>query len=226
MEAAFLDSAKGIALGMDMQTHWEQLYRTKAPNETSWYEPHLETSLDWVLQAASDRSAAIIDIGAGESTLVDDLLGYGYVALTVLDVSDQAIQKAQQRLGPATRFIQWIVSDIAEAALAADAYDVWHDRAVFHFLVEPEQRSAYVRQLVRSLKARGQVVIATFGPDGPAKCSGLDVMRYDAVSLHYELGTSFQLVRKALVPHKTPFGSTQQFLYCQFSLDAASKEDL
>ncbi len=213
-------------MGMDMQAHWEHLYRTKAPNETSWYQPHLETSLDWVLQAASDRSAAIIDMGAGESTLVDDLLGYGYVALTVLDVSDRAIRKAKQRLGPEASCIRWIVSDIAEAALAADAYDVWHDRAVFHFLVEPEQRSAYVRQLVRSLKVGGQVVIATFGSDGPAKCSGLDVERYDAVSLHYELGTKSQLVRDALVPHKTPFGTTQQFLYCQFSLDAASKEDL
>ncbi len=211
---------------MDMQAHWEHLYQTKAPNETSWYQPHLETSLDWVLEAASDRSAAIIDVGAGESTLVDDLLGLGYADLTVLDLSDQAIRKAKQRLGPAASCVQWIVSDLAEAALAADAYDVWHDRVVFHFLVEPEQRAAYVRQLVRSLKIGGQVVIATFGPDGPAKCSGLNIERYDAVSLHLELGNSFHLVRDALVPHQTPFGNTQQFLYCQFSLDAASKEDL
>ena len=211
---------------MDMQAHWEHLYRTKAPNKTSWYQPHLETSLDWVVRAAGDHSAAIIDIGAGESTLIDDLLGHGYVALTVLDVSDQAIRKAKQRLGPAASRIRWILSDITEATLAADAYDVWHDRAVFHFLVEPEQRVAYVRQLVRSLRAGGQVVIATFGPDGPAKCSGLDVQRYDATSLQRELGTSFHLVRNALVLHKTPFGTTQQFLYCQFSFDAALKKNV
>ncbi|MHB1699809.1 MAG: class I SAM-dependent methyltransferase [Acidobacteriaceae bacterium] len=203
---------------MDMQAHWENVYQTKAPEETSWYQPHLQISLDWISNAAADPSAAILDVGGGESTLVDDLLARGYRALTVLDVAGAAIRKSQQRLGPAARSIGWLVGDVAEVALPACAYDVWHDRAVFHFLTEPSQRRAYVSQLTSALKPDGQVVMATFGPEGPQKCSGLDTRRYDAESLRHELGPDFRLLRSSVVAHQTPFGTTQQFLYCHFSL--------
>jgi SAM-dependent methyltransferase len=206
---------------MGKQAHWEQLYRAKSPGETSWYQPHLETSLDWIADAAKSPSAAIIDVGGGESTLVDDLLARGYDAVTVLDISGAAIRKSQERLGAAAQSVVWLVDDVTTATLPTSSYDVWHDRAVFHFLTRPEQRSAYVRQLVSALKAGGQVVMATFGPEGPLKCSGLDTERYDAESLHRELGSNFQFVHSAIVAHRTPFGTTQQFLYCRFKLDPA-----
>ena len=203
---------------MDMQAHWENVYQTKAPEETSWYQPHLQTSLDWISNAAADQSASILDVGGGESTLVDDLLAKGYRSLSVLDVAGAAIRKSQQRLGSAAQGIGWLVGDVAEVALPARAYDVWHDRAVFHFLTVPKQRLSYVRQLTSALKPSGQVVMATFGPEGPQKCSGLDTRRYDAESLRHELGPDFRLLRSSVVAHQTPFGTTQQFLYCHFSL--------
>jgi SAM-dependent methyltransferase len=206
---------------MDMQAYWEQLYGAKSPQETSWYEPHLQTSLDWIAAAAKSPSASIIDIGGGESTLVDDLLARGYDRLSVLDIAGAAIRKSQERLGSAAKLVAWLVGDVTTSALPTATYDVWHDRAVFHFLTKPEQRLAYVHQIVSALKPGGQVVMATFGPEGPEKCSGLDIKRYDAASLHHELGTNFQMVRSSLTEHRTPFGTTQQFLYCQFRFDPA-----
>jgi SAM-dependent methyltransferase len=202
---------------MDVQTYWDQIYRAKSPEETSWYQPHLQTSLHWISEAAQDRSAAIIDVGGGESTLVDDLYMRGYHTLTVLDVADAAIKKSQERLGPVAQSIHWLVGDVTTVALPLRAYDLWHDRAVFHFLTRPEQRLVYVRQITSTLKAGGQVIISTFGPEGPQRCSGLNTKRYDAESLHREMGPDFQLVRSSAVEHQTPFGATQQFLYCQFS---------
>lgn len=201
---------------MGAQSHWEHIYQSKSPLETSWYEPHLETSLDWVMKAAPDRGASIVDVGGGESTLVDDLMAQGYQALTVLDVSQAALGKSQQRLGDAARRIRWIAGEVTEAALPERAYDLWHDRAAFHFFTQPEQRAAYVRRLTASLRNGGQVIMATFGPEGPQKCSGLATMRYDADSLLRELGPDFRIARHELVDHKTPFGTTQQFLYCLF----------
>lgn len=203
---------------MGAQSHWENIYRTKSPAETSWYAPHLQTSLDWIAEAAPNRSATIIDVGAGESTLVDDLLARQYRAITVLDVSEAAIERSRSRLGPAAKRVHWLVGDLTEVALPPRAYDVWHDRAVFHFFTEPEQRSAYVRQLSASLKTGGHVLMATFGPEGPQKCSGLATRRYCAESLQHELGQDFRLVRSSLVEHQTPFGTRQQFLYCHLIL--------
>ena len=204
---------------MGMQSHWERIYQTKSPEQTSWYQPHLQTSLDWIADAAPDRSAAIIDVGGGQSTLVDDLLTLQYRALTVLDVAEAAIRSSQYRLGPAAKNIQWLTGDVTKVSLPPRAYDVWHDRAVFHFLAQPEQRSAYVRQLASSLKIGGHVVIATFGPDGPETCSGLATRRYDAQALQRELGQNFRMVKSSAVEHQTPFGTMQQFLYCHFILD-------
>lgn len=203
---------------MSTQDHWERIYQTKSPQETSWFEPHLQTSLDWVVEAVPDRSASIIDVGGGESTLVDDLLGLQYLSLTVLDVADAAINKSRQRLGAKAINIKWLVGSVLEVSLPPRAYDLWHDRAVFHFLTERDQRLTYMRQLASSLKTGGRVVIATFGPQGPEKCSGLDTRRYDAESLQHELGRDFNLVKSSVVQHQTPFGTMQQFLYCHFTL--------
>lgn len=205
---------------MSTQAHWDRIYQSKTPVETSWYEPHLETSLEWIMKAAPDRNASIVDAGGGESTLADDLLAQGYRALTVLDVSEAALANAQRRLGDAARNIAWIPGDATQVALPPHAFDLWHDRAVFHFFTEPEKRVDYVRTLSTSLKERGQVVMATFGPEGPQRCSGLPTMRYGAEALQRELGPEFRLLRHAQVDHQTPFGTTQQFLYCQFAFRA------
>jgi SAM-dependent methyltransferase len=199
---------------MNSEKHWENIYRSKAPDAVSWYRRHLETSLALIQQAAPDRSASIIDVGAGEATLVDDLLAAGYRNTTVLDVSQTAIDVTKARLGARAEQVHWIVADILSCELPANSYDVWHDRAVFHFLTAPEQRSAYVRQVARSVKPGGHVLVGTFGPDGPTKCSGLDVVRYDADSLHAEFGTRFRKMDSIKEIHDTPFGTTQQFLYC------------
>jgi 2-polyprenyl-3-methyl-5-hydroxy-6-metoxy-1,4-benzoquinol methylase len=203
---------------MTLQSHWERIYQTKSPVETSWFQPHLQTSLDWISEAAPDRSASIIDVGGGESTLADDLLARQYCFLSILDIAETAIRKSQDRLGAAAKNIKWLAGDVTEVALRPRTYDVWHDRAVFHFLTEPDQRLAYVRQLSSSLKIGGHVVIATFGPQGPERCSGLVAKRYNAESLQNELGRDFRLVRSSVVKHQTPFGTAQQFLYCHFTL--------
>jgi 2-polyprenyl-3-methyl-5-hydroxy-6-metoxy-1,4-benzoquinol methylase len=153
-------------------------------------------------------------VGGGESTLADDLLARGYQNITVLDISETAIDVCKNRLGAAAGRIHWLVADVTRTELDKYAYDIWHDRAVFHFLMEPEQRAAYVRNVARSVKRDGHVIISTYGPEGPMKCSGLDVMRYDADSLHDQFGARFRLVESSKELHRTPFGTTQQFLYC------------
>lgn len=204
---------------MDTKTHWEKVYGTKSPNETSWYTPHLQTSFDWIVTAAPDRTAAILDVGGGESTLVDDLLAADYRAITVLDLAQSALDKSRQRLGPTAASVHWLAGDVTSVSLPARALDVWHDRAVFHFLTEPAQRRAYVRQLAAALEPGGTVILATFALDGPEKCSGLETRLYDAESLTQELGPQFALERTDRVLHQTPFGTTQSFLYCQFRFD-------
>jgi 2-polyprenyl-3-methyl-5-hydroxy-6-metoxy-1,4-benzoquinol methylase len=199
---------------MGTQAHWEEIYSTKAPTEVSWFSPHLQTSLDLIQRVAGNPSASIIDVGGGESTLVDDLIGLGHHNLTVMDISRVAVEHTKKRLGAASHLVKWLVGDILQVELPAGEYDVWHDRAVFHFLTTPAQRLAYVRQVASSVKRGGHVIVGTFGPEGPTKCSGLDVMRYDAESLHGEFGPRFNLIESSKELHKTPFGTTQQFLYC------------
>jgi 2-polyprenyl-3-methyl-5-hydroxy-6-metoxy-1,4-benzoquinol methylase len=199
---------------MDVRTHWEKIYTTKAPDQVSWYRPHLETALALINRAVADRDASIIDVGGGESTLVDDLLKHGFQNITVLDVSEAAIDVNKTRLGEKASGVHWIIADITHVELEPKAYDVWHDRAVFHFLTSQEHRTAYVRQVVRSVKPGGYVIVSTFGPEGPTKCSGLDVVRYDADSLHDQFGAHFRLIESSKELHQTPFGTTQQFLYC------------
>jgi SAM-dependent methyltransferase len=204
---------------MNSKTHWEEVYTSKAPDAVSWYRAHLETSLALIERAVHARSTAIIDVGGGESTLVDDLLVRGYTDLTILDVSQTAVDFTKKRLGSVADRVKWIVGDIAEVELLPGAYDLWHDRAVFHFLTTSVQRIAYVRQVARAVKPGGHVIVSTFGPEGPTQCSGLQVMRYDADALHSEFGKRFQLVESSKELHGTPFGTTQQFIYCYCRLE-------
>ena len=206
---------------MDPRQHWDAVYRTKAADQVSWYRPHLERSLAFIEAAAPDRGASIVDVGGGESTLVDDLLQRGYRNVTVLDIAPSAIAGAKARLGPDASRVHWLQADITTTLLPARRYDVWHDRAVFHFLTGAEQRSAYVRQVLRAIKPGGHVIVATFGPEGPEKCSGLPVVRYDAGHLHDQFGGAFRLIDSAIELHRTPAGATQQFMYCFCRVDAA-----
>ena len=198
---------------MNAKTHWEDVYQSKAVDEVSWYRPHLDVSLGLIENAAPDRGSAIIDVGGGEATLVDDLVARGYGDVTVLDISEAAIEVAKARLGPAAA-AHWITGDITRVELEAARYDLWHDRAVFHFLTKAEDRAAYVRQVARAVKPGGHVIVATFGPEGPETCSGMDVVRYDAGSLHGEFGAKFRLLDSVTELHETPWGTPQQFMYC------------
>ena len=204
---------------MDSQTHWEKIYKEKAPDTVSWYRPHLETSLTLIEKAAPGRSASIIDVGGGESTLVDDLLARGYENITVLDIAQTAIDANRKRLGKASECVHWLAADITTVELPPSAYDVWHDRAVFHFLTATRDRVSYVRQVARAVRYGGHVIVGTFGPEGPVKCSGLDVVRYDAESLHREFGIHFRLLGSSKEQHLTPFGTVQQFLYCHCKVE-------
>ncbi|MGH9549606.1 MAG: class I SAM-dependent methyltransferase [Terriglobales bacterium] len=201
-------------VGMDSQTHWEKIYGAKAPDAVSWYRPHLELSLDLIQRAAPQRAASVIDVGGGESTLVDDLIAHGYQNITVLDISRIAIEATKKRLATVSTQVHWLIADVMDTALKHAAYDVWHDRAVFHFLTSPDARTAYVRQAAKAVKPGGHVIVSTFGPEGPTKCSGLDVVRYDADSLHREFGVRFRLLDSSKELHRTPLGAIQQFLYC------------
>lgn len=199
---------------MTTKAHWENVYRTKAVDEVSWYRPQLEVSLSLIEHATPDTGSAVIDVGGGEATLVDDLVARGYSDVTVLDISQAAIDVAKGRLGPSSCSVHWITGDITAVELEAARYDVWHDRAVFHFLTNADDRAAYVHQVAHAVRLGGHVIVGTFGLDGPEKCSGLDVVRYDAGNLHGEFGPKFRLLDSVTEVHETPWGTPQQFIYC------------
>ncbi|MFP5226936.1 MAG: class I SAM-dependent methyltransferase [Acidobacteriota bacterium] len=203
---------------MHREAHWETLHREKAADAVSWYRPHLDVSLELIEEFGEERSSSIIDVGAGQSTLVDDLLTLGYERLTVLDLSAAAIEAVQRRLGDRGGRIRWLVGDVTAVDLEPASYDVWHDRAVFHFLTETADRGAYVRRVRRALRPGGHAVLGTFALDGPPKCSGLDVVRYDAAALQAEFGAAFQLVKAVDEEHRTPFGTAQPFQYGCFRM--------
>ena len=195
--------------------HWESVYQTKASTEVSWFAPHLDDSLRAITEWSS-TDARVIDVGGGASTLVDDLLARGYRHVTVLDVSTSALDIARERLSNLGADVTWVASNVLSAELAQASFDVWHDRAVFHFLTDPIHRAAYVAQLRRSLTTGGLAVISTFALDGPKKCSGLNVVQYDAASLSRELGPDFVFVDAVPLVHTTPAGGEQRFLRCRF----------
>jgi SAM-dependent methyltransferase len=199
-----------------MQTsgHWDNVYRSKSHDAMSWYAPHLGESLELIERFCPDKTAAIVDIGGGESTLVDDLLGKGYLDLSVLDISQAALEFTQKRLGEKSDTVRWHVGDITQYDFGKKQFDVWHDRAVFHFLTTNSARQAYVDLVKRSVKTGGYILMATFGPQGPVKCSGLNVVRYDEEKLHDEFGRGFELIGSKVTDHHTPMNTDQQFLYC------------
>jgi 2-polyprenyl-3-methyl-5-hydroxy-6-metoxy-1,4-benzoquinol methylase len=199
---------------MQSKDHWDKIYSTKATDAVSWFQPHADLSFDIIKATGVAYDAAIIDVGGGASVLVDDLLDHGYSNLTVLDLSAAALAAAQKRLGSRASKAKWIEADITKADLPARQFDVWHDRAVFHFLTNIEDRAAYVRAVFNSVKPGGHVIVATFAEDGPAQCSGLPVMRYSANGLHAEFGESFSLLNHRKEVHHTPSGTIQQFVYC------------
>ncbi|TCI07358.1 class I SAM-dependent methyltransferase [Dyella soli] len=199
---------------MPSKEHWNDVYSRKASNTVSWFQPRASVSLELIHKAGVGTSAKIIDVGGGTSTLIDDLICEGHSELTVLDLSVQALAVARSRLGDKADAVTWLEADITKVQLADSTYDLWHDRAVFHFLISPEDRNAYVRTVERSVKPGGAVIIATFAEDGPEKCSGLPVMRYSTERLHDEFGVSFALVEHATEEHQTPSGAMQSFVYC------------
>ncbi|GAC1630231.1 MAG: class I SAM-dependent methyltransferase [Nevskia sp.] len=198
------------------KTHWETVYTTKAAEDVSWFQAQATRSLAMIREAAPALDAAIVDVGGGASVLVDGLLDAGYRQLTVLDLSDAALAATRTRLGVRAAAVQWLAADITEVALPDAAYDVWHDRAVFHFLVEADARARYVGALRQALRLGGQAVIATFAEDGPERCSGLPVRRYSSAALAAELGAAFVLLDAQRETHETPGGGRQSFQYGRF----------
>jgi 2-polyprenyl-3-methyl-5-hydroxy-6-metoxy-1,4-benzoquinol methylase len=199
---------------MENKTHWEQIYHTKETTQVSWYQLHPRLSLQYIRNTGTGKAAHIIDVGGGASTLVDHLLDDGFQRVTVLDISAAALEIAQQRLGPRSRLVTWLEADITKTTFAHHKYDVWHDRAVFHFLTEPQDRQRYVNAVREALKPGGHVIVATFARDGPERCSGLEVVRYDPQNLQREFGTNFELLDSTREEHQTPFRTEQKFIYC------------
>lgn len=199
---------------MEYRSHWEQIYKTRPTTQVSWYQAHPLLSLQYIRNTGVDTAGQVIDIGGGASTLVDHLLDDGYRNVTVLDISVTALQVAQQRLGRRAQAATWLEADITQAALSHHKYDVWHDRAVFHFLLHMEDRRRYVNSVRESVKPGGHVIVATFAADGPDHCSGLEVARYEPDGLHNEFGADFELLDSTHEEHQTPFGAEQKFIYC------------
>jgi SAM-dependent methyltransferase len=199
----------------DRTTHWDNVYATKGEAEVSWFQDSPAISLDMIRAASPNHHSPIIDIGGGASRLVDALLQDGYRDIAVLDLSANALEAARQRIGAAASAVDWIVAD-ATMWLPQKTYDVWHDRAAFHFLTDPRDRAAYVERLRSAVVPGGHVIIATFALDGPEKCSGLPVQRHDSASLAAELGPEFELAETRSQTHHTPWRSTQAFQFSRF----------
>ena len=197
------------------KAHWETVYTTKGENEVSWFQENPSPSLELIDLAGSTPDSAIVDIGGGASRLVDSLVASRFNHVTVLDISEAALEVAKTRLGARASQVQWIVADVTKWA-PTQTFDVWHDRAAFHFLIDAADRSAYVTCMKQAVKPGGHVVIGTFALDGPEKCSGLPVNRYDATSLAKELGQGFELIDSRRHDHSTPWNSAQRFQFCTF----------
>jgi len=201
---------------MSRKAHWEGVYTQRAPETVSWYQPRAAVSMRLIELAGVGPGDRIIDVGGGASVLVENLLEAGHQEVTVLDLSAAAQARARSRLGGRAAAVTWLESDVTAADLPAGAYDLWHDRALFHFLVEPGDREAYLRTLRQALRPGGHAVIATFAEDGPARCSGLPVQRYSAQQLHRQLGEGFELLAHEHEDHVTPGGAVQRFQYGLF----------
>lgn len=200
---------------MERKDHWERVYTTKAEREVSWFESLPSISLEMLEASGLTAETCVLDVGGGDSRLVDYLAARGLDCLAVLDVSGAALQRAQARLGESAKVPVWIEADVT-GHWDLKPMDIWHDRAVFHFLTTPEDQERYLHHLVAVLKLNGSAIIATFAPDGPEKCSGLSVARYSPESLAQRLGPRFALMEARRHLHETPWGSVQAFQYSRF----------
>jgi SAM-dependent methyltransferase len=203
------------------KAHWENVYSTKGENEVSWFQEFPAPSLELIELARPASDAAIVDIGGGASRLVDQLLARGFSNLTVLDLAEAALAAAKVRLGGRAAEVRWVAADVTKW-VPMRRFDIWHDRAAFHFLADPADRAAYVACLGKAIKPGGSVIIGTFAPDGPEKCSGLPINRYDAASLGEVLGTGFELVHTRRHQHATPWAAIQRFQFSVFRHAAAA----
>lgn len=199
------------------KNHWETVYETKNPDQVSWTQEIPKTSLDFISSFGVTKDAKIIDIGGGDSKLVDYLLDTGFENITVLDISEKALEKAKNRLGDKAEKVNWVVSDITEFD-PNTTFDIWHDRATFHFLTTTEQVSKYMETARKSVK--GFMTIGTFSENGPTKCSGLDIKQYNEQTLTEELQNGFDKIRCITEDHITPFNTTQNFIFCSFKRQA------
>ena len=198
----------------DAKSHWETVYKTKGAESVSWFQREATVSMDLITRVVPDTSARIIDVGGGASTLVDGLRANGYSNVSVLDLSASALMQARARLGDRAAAVAWIEGDVLSTTLPEAGFDVWHDRAVFHFLTRAADRQKYVEQVRHAVRPGGHVIVATFADDGPSRCSGLPVVRYSSTSLHHEFNGGFQLIESVPERHVTPNGQTQSFIYC------------
>lgn len=206
---------------MNRQEHWNNVYQTKDSSDVSWFQRRPDVSLALIAAAGTPKTQGVIDVGGGASVLVDCLLDEGYTPLGVLDLSAEALNHARSRLGGRADSIAWFVADVTSFN-PPHRFGLWHDRAVFHFLTDPLDRRAYLATLRKSLQPGGAVVLSTFATDGPPKCSGLDVMRYDEVTMRAELGVEFQLQETRRETHITPWESEQRFIYFRFRWQPAN----
>lgn len=205
-----------------LREHWERIYRSRSEAELSWHSDHLYTSLRMIRDASrGDKSAAIIDVGGGTSRLVDDLLADHYSDITVLDIASASLKAVRARLGKMGETVKFLNADILEIGFSQPCFDIWHDRAVFHFLTSARDREKYIEVVRKSLRPGGTVILATFGPAGPEKCSGLDVFRYDPVGLKNLFGDDFSLIEGKREIHLTPWGAQQEFTYCMARFEPA-----
>ncbi|MFM7016062.1 MAG: class I SAM-dependent methyltransferase [Bacteroidota bacterium] len=199
----------------DRKKHWETIYQTKELKDVSWFQPNPATSLDFFKQFSVPFNASIIDIGGGDSYLVDHLLEMGYEDITVLDISEAAIERAKQRLGSKSKKVKWIVADAASFK-PTRKYDFWHDRAAFHFLTDENEITEYLKTAQDSINANGILVIGTFSEQGPKKCSGIEIKQYSENLMTERLKKYFEKIKCITVDHKTPFDTIQNFVFCSF----------
>ncbi len=199
----------------DRKSHWERVYSTRKPNEVGWYQAYPDVSLNMILASGAAKNSAIIDVGGGASCLVDELVALGYDNLTVLDISTAAIEMVKSRLGGKAATVKWLARDITRFA-PPQLYEIWHDRAVFHFLTQAAERHDYLKAASVALPPGGHLIMATFALDGPPQCSGLDVVRYSAESLQQEVGGDFELMEAFGGIHVTPSAGKQSYTFCRF----------
>ncbi len=201
---------------MNDRKHWEHIYRSRSPEQMGWYLPKISTSLNWIRKLNLPENAPLLDVGSGASTLVDELIQNGFINITVVDISEAAISVVKRRLNEKSNLVNFTIGDVRELPFSRDAYRLWHDRAVFHFLITEEQRARYYRNLLKTLQPGGYFILATFASEAPPKCSGLPVQRYNVQTLKETFGDSFELRETSKEKHFTPDGTEQMYLYGLF----------